>query len=190
MYDAGNEYGKALLVVENNSVGFAVLEKLRDFQYSNLYYSIKSTHEYVEEYKAENMSNAVAGFTTTSNTRPLIVAKMEEFVRNGLIKMYSSRLLSEMKTFVWNNGRAEAMRSYNDDLIMSCAVACWVRDTALEENKKNLQYAKAFGTSMMKASSELDTRIPGMIGQNTLKLRDDMLKHRKTQEDFPWLFKG
>ena len=190
LYDAGNEYGKALLVVENNSVGFAVLEKLRDFQYSNLYYSIKSTHEYVEEYKAENMSNAVAGFTTTSKTRPLIVAKMEEFVRNGLIKMYSSRLLSEMKTFVWNNGRAEAMRSYNDDLIMSCAVACWVRDTALEENKKNLQYAKAFGTSMMKASSELDTRIPGMIGQNTLKLRDDMLKHRKTQEDFPWLFKG
>ncbi len=63
---------------------------------------------------------------------------MEEFIRNNLIKIYSSRLLSEMKTFIWNNGRPEAMRSYNDDLIMACAVGCWVRDTALSEQSKRI----------------------------------------------------
>ena len=190
LFDVGQEYGNGLLVVENNSVGFAVLDKLKEMRYPNLYHSVKSTHEFVEEYQADNMSNAVAGFSTTSKTRPLIVAKMEEFIRNNLIKIYSTRLLSEMKTFVWNNGRAEAMRSYNDDLIMSCAVACWVRDTALAVNQRDAEYNRAFIGAITRSSSELDTRIKGMIGTRKNKLNDELRNHHKTAVDFPWLFKG
>tara|TARA_B100000073_G_scaffold346794_1_gene359131 strand:+ start:4987 stop:6573 length:1587 start_codon:yes stop_codon:yes gene_type:complete len=190
LFDVGQEYGNGLLVVENNSVGFAVLDKLKEMQYPNLYHSIKSTHEFVEEYQADQMSNAVAGFSTTSKTRPLIVAKMEEFIRNNLIKIYSSRLMSEMKTFVWNNGRAEAMRSYNDDLIMACAVGCWVRDTALSVNQRDAEYNKAFIGAITRSTNELDTRIKGMIGTNKLKMNEEMNKHHKVATDFPWLFKG
>ena len=190
LYAAGKEYGQCLAVVENNSVGFAVLEKLRDLNYSNLYYSVKSTHEFVEEYQAENMSNAVAGFTTSSKTRPLIIAKMEEFIRNDLIKIYSSRLLNEMKTFIWNNGKPEAMRSYNDDLVLACAVGCWVRDTALTNNQRNIEYSKAFLSSFKKNGQNLDTRIPGMLMPKNMKLKADMKQHSKNQEQFPWLFKG
>ena len=190
LYDLGLEYGNALLVVENNSVGFAVLDKLRDASYPNLYFSVKSTHEFVEEYQAENMNNAVAGFSMTSKTRPLIVAKMEEFVRNNLIKIYSARLLSEMKTFVWNHGRAEAMRSYNDDLIMACAVGCWIRDTALASNQRDLEYNKAFLGAITKSSNQLDTRIKGMIGTKNMKLREGVRKHASAVQEFPWLFKG
>ena len=190
LFDVGQEYGNGLLVVENNSVGYSVLEKLKEMRYPNLYHSIKSTHEFVEEYQADQMSNAVPGFTTTSKTRPLIVAKMEEFVRNNLIKIYSSRLLAEMKTFVWNNGRAEAMRSYNDDLIMACAVGCWVRDTALTANQRDAEYSKAFIGAITRTNNELDTRINGMIGTQKLNMRDNMTKHHKATTDFPWLFKG
>ena len=190
LFDIGQEYGNGLLVVENNSVGFAVLDKLKEMRYPNLYHSVKSTHEFVEEYQADQMSNAIAGFSTTSKTRPLIVAKMEEFVRNGLIKIYSSRLLSEMKTFVWNNGRAEAMRSYNDDLIMACAVGCWVRDTALSTNQRDSEYSKAFIGAITKSSNNLDTRIKGMVGTQNLKMSDSINKHAQTVTDFPWLFKG
>jgi len=190
LYDIGLEYGKCLMVVENNTVGFAVLDKLKESAYPNLYYSVKSTHEFVEEYQAENMSNAVAGFTMTSKTRPLIVAKMEEFIRNNLIKIYSTRLLSEMKTFIWNHGRAEAMRSYNDDLIMACAVGCWVRDTALASSQRDFEYNKAFLGAITKTSNELDTRINGMIGVTNMKLQDSAKKHANNIEQFPWLFKG
>ena len=190
LFDIGQEYGNGLLVVENNSVGFAVLDKLKEMRYPNLYHSIKSTHEFVEEYQADQMSNAVAGFTTTSKTRPLIVAKMEEFIRNNLIKIYSSRLVSEMKTFVWNNGKAEAMRSYNDDLIMACAVGCWVRDTALTVSQKDVEYSKAFIGAITKSSNEIDTRINGMIGTKNLKMQDDFNKHNYNAAAFPWLFKG
>jgi hypothetical protein len=190
LFDVGQEYGNGLLVVENNSVGFAVLEKLKEMQYPNLYHSVKSTHEYVEEYQADQMTNAVAGFSTTSKTRPLIIAKLEEFIRNNLIKIYSTRLLSEMKTFVWNNGRPQAMRSYNDDLIMSCAVGCWVRDTALGVNKRDAEYAKAFIGSITKSGAQLDTRINGMVGTRKLKMSDELNKHVKAVTDFPWLLKG
>ena len=190
LFDLGNEYSNALMVVENNSVGFAVLDKLKEMRYSNLYHSIKSTHEFVEEYQAEQMSNAVAGFSMTSKTRPLIVAKMEEFIRNNLITINSSRLLSEMRTFIWNSGRAEAMRSYNDDLIMACAIGCWVRDTALTVNKKDMEYNKAFIGAITKTSNEIDTRIKGMIGTRDLKFKEDMNKHQKTLQQYPWLYKG
>jgi len=190
LFDVAQEYGNALLVVENNSVGYAVLDKLKEMRYPNLYHSIKSTHEFVEEYQADQMSNAVAGFSMTSKTRPLIVAKLEEFIRNNLIKMYSSRLLSEMKTFVWNNGRAEAMRSYNDDLIIACAIGCWVRDTALSASQRDIEYSKAFIGSITKSSNELDTRINGMIGTKNMKLTQDLNKQVKAIEHFPWLLKG
>lgn len=190
LFDVAREYGDALLVVENNSVGFAVLDKLKEMRYPNLYHSIKSTHEFVDEYQADQMSNAVAGFSMTSKTRPLIIAKLEEFIRNNLIKIYSNRLLSEMKTFVWNNGRAEAMRSYNDDLIVACAIGCWVRDTALAVNEKEAAYAKAFIGSITKSSNELDTRIKGMVGTYNLKMKEKMTKQSKNYEQFPWLFKG
>ena len=190
LFDIGSEYGSGLLVVENNSVGYTVLDKLKEMRYPNLYHSVKSTHEFVEEYQADQMSNAIVGFSMTSKTRPLIVAKLEEFVRNSLIKVYSKRLLSEMRTFVWNNGKAEAMRSYNDDLIMSLAIACWVRDTALATNARDIEYAKAFIGGITKTSNELDTRINGMMKQGTIKLQDKARKQKATYDSYPWLFKG
>ena len=160
----GKEYGNCLLVVENNSLGIAILEKLKDLEYPNIYYSVKSTHEYVEQYQAESLNNTVAGFTTSSKTRPLIIAKLEEFVRNKLITIYSSRTLHELTTFIWNNGKPQAMRGYNDDLIMAMAIACWVKDTALTVNSRELEYKKAFLNSFIKTGTHLDSRVSGMPG--------------------------
>jgi len=186
LFDAGKEYGNCLLVVENNSVGFAVLEKLKESNYPNIYYSIKSTHEYIDQLTAEYKSNSVAGFTTSLKTRPIIVAKMEEFVRNKLITTYSSRLYNEFKTFIWYNGKAQAMRSENDDLIMSFAIGCWIKDTVFVENKKNMDHQKACLTSMYKSDSIMNTTIPGMSGHNPVKNTKEI---EKTKE-FLWLLKG
>ena len=71
--DAGGEYGNCLAVVENNTVGFAVLDKLKEKDYPNIYYSIKSSHQYVDQLEAEHNNSAVAGFTTSLKTRPMIV---------------------------------------------------------------------------------------------------------------------
>ena len=183
---AGREYGNCMIVVENNSVGFAVLEKLKDANYPNVYYSIKSTHEYVDSLTAETKSSAVAGFTTSSKTRPLIVAKMEEFIRNKLVTTYSSRLYAELETFIWENSRPQAMRMYNDDLVMAFSIGCWVKDTALEVNKREIEYSKAFLNVMTKSNTQLNTTIPGQAGYKDMQKTDII----EQQKEFLWLLKG
>jgi hypothetical protein len=186
----GREFGGAMLVVENNSLGISILEKLQDRLYPNLYFSIKGTHQYISEAQAESMTNAVPGFTTSSKTRPLIIAKMEEFIRNQLITLYSSRIIGEFKTFIWNNNKAQAMRSYNDDLVMALAIGCWVKDTALTVNIREMEYKKAMVNSIKISNNNFKTTIPGMTGHNTGELSKEAKKTRQHYKDFVWLIKG
>ena len=170
-------------------VGIAVLEKLKDMQYKKLYYSIKSTHEYVEAYLAEHDERAVPGFTTSTKTRPLIVAKLEEYVRNKLINIHSNRVFHELKTFIWHNGKPQAMRSYNDDLVMSLAIACWVRDTALTENERDMAYKKAMLGGVFKSTTTMNTQIKG---QNFYKetFQEKHEEEIKKAKEFFWIYKG
>jgi hypothetical protein len=189
LMSAGQEYGNCLLVVENNGIGISILEKLINLGYPNLYYSIKSTHEFVEAYEGQANDRAIAGFTTSTKTRPLIVAKLEEFVRNKLIRTYSSRLFHEVKTFIWQNGKPQAMRSYNDDLIMALAIGCWVRDTALQVNHREIEYKKAMLDGIMTNSREMNTAINGMHGHAT-DFEKKYEKEIKQAKEFVWIFKG
>jgi len=193
LYTTGNEYGGAMLVVENNNIGFNILEKLIEMNYNNLYYSMKGSHDYIDPVLAENKPNAIPGFTTSMKTRPLIIAKLEEFIRNKLLNVSSNRLVDEIRTFVWQNGRPQAMKGYNDDLVMSLAIACWVRDTALVANKRAEEYNKACLDAMIMSNTRMNTKIPGQTGYNrkldhekTLRRQNEVDKYR----EFSWLIKG
>jgi uncharacterized protein YeaC (DUF1315 family) len=187
LFSIASEYNDALLIIENNSLGIGVLTRLQDLAYKNLYYSVKSTHEYVDEVSAQALGG-VAGFTMSMKTRPLVIAKFEEFVRNKLITINSVRLANEIKTFVWHNGRPQAMRSYNDDLVIAACIGCWVRGTALTANQREADYKKALLTSISVSSTKLNTKIEGQHGykgsQRTFKGTDG-----KTH-DLNWIIKG
>ena len=80
------------------------------------------------------------------------------------------------------------MKKYNDDLIMSCAIGCWVKDIAFTINQRDLKYKKAFLNSMQKSGKMMNTSIKGMTGfkNNSANLE----KKRKKQDKFIWLVKG
>jgi hypothetical protein len=187
LFDVGREYGNCMMVVENNNVGFAVLTKLVEMRYPNMYFSAKSSHDFVDSLSAQYSSNTVPGFTTTMKTRPLIVAKLEEFIRNKSIKINSQRMANELDTFLWINGRPEAQKGYNDDLVMSLAIGCWVRDTAIINNERNLEYSKAFLGAITKTGNYLDSTIRGF--QNEEKARRQQVA-MNTYKDFSWIIKG
>ena len=187
---AGREYGNCMMVVENVGIGISVLEKLIGLDYPNLYFSTKGTHEYVEQYQAESMTNAIPGFTTSSKTRPLIVAKLEEFVRNKLIKIKSPRLYKELTTFIWYNGKPQAMGGYNDDLVIAAAIACWIKDTVLQVNKREVEYNKALLGSMIVANTKLNTRIDGMEGYKKSESAFETEDERTNAAKYSWLYKG
>ncbi len=186
----GREFGNAMIVVENNNIGYTVLDKLVEFGYPNIYYSIKSTHEYIEQHQAEFSPSAIAGFSTTQKTRPLIVAKLEEFIRNKLITIYSSRTMREIQTFIWNNGKPQAMRGYNDDLVMSFAIGCWVRDTVLVENQRLTEYNKNALLSISTSSRTMSTSVPGMLGHKRHAEDSRIQEAIKFNEQYAAIIKG
>ena len=190
LYSIGKEFGNCLLIVENNSIGISILEKLKTMEYPNLYYSLKSSHDYIDALEAEHNDKALPGFSTTSKTRPLIVAKLEEFIRNKLIRTYSVRLFNEMKTFIWKNGKPQAMRSYNDDLVMALAIGCWVRDTALQVNQRDVEYKKAMLDGMFINSRKMNTSIQGMDGHKEVEKQKRADKAKEEISNFAWIFRG
>jgi len=128
----------------------------------------------------------VPGFTTSSKTRPLIVAKMMEYVRERSVIIRSKRLLEEMRVFVWKNGRAEAQTGYNDDVVMSFAIGLYVRDTALKLRQQGIDLARA----QLSSFTNLNQRNPVVISTVGSSPKDSYtIETNYGSEDISWLLK-
>lgn len=134
IFQLGIKYNNALMVVENNAVGLAVLEHLKLMSYPNLFYSkkgVKAGDRLGDPGNAAEGSMAsdyVHGIMTLGPNRPFMLSKLEELIRLQAIVIHSQRFMNEMQTFIWNNGRPEARSGKHDDLIMAAALAVIVRD--------------------------------------------------------------
>ena len=147
LVSVATEYNDALLVIENANIGWATIQQVIDRGYKNLFYMSKDL-KYVDvenqlhnKYRAEERG-LVAGFSTTSKTRPLIISKLDDYFREKAVTVRSSRLIDELFTFIYSNGRAEAMKGYNDDLVMAFSIGLWVRDTALRLRQEGIDLTK------------------------------------------------
>ena len=181
------EYNEALLVVENANIGWATIETILEREYRNLYYSPKNHLDTVESYMSKwERDQLVPGFTMSMRTRPLVIAKMIEYIREHSVTIQSKRLMQEMRVFIWKNGKAQAQDRYNDDLIMSCATALYVRDTALKLRQQGLDLARA----QLSSFTNLNARNNAVI--QTVGIPKDnpyIIKTNTGDEDISWLLK-
>ena len=167
------EYNDALLVIENANIGWATIQQVIDRGYKNLFYMSKDLkyidiqHQMTNRYRSEE-KGLVAGFSTTSKTRPLIISKLTDYFREKSIIIRSSRLIDELFTFIYMNGRAEAMKGYNDDLVMAISIGLWVRDTALRLRQEGIDLTKQAVSGITSNTSQ------GVYGGND------------TMNDNPW----
>ena len=151
--NTATEYNDALLVIENNNIGWAAIQQVIDRGYQKLFYASKDLQYVDTQHQINNKHRAddrkmVPGFSITMKTRPLVIAKLEEFFREKLITVHSNRLIDELFVFIYNGPRAEAMSGYNDDLVMSLAVGLWVRETALRLRTEGIELTKNAINSM------------------------------------------
>ena len=179
------EYNDALLIVENNNIGWATIQQIIDRDYPNLFYTSKDLqyvdvqHQITNKHYRED-KKMVAGFSTTSKTRPLIISKLEEFFREESVVVRSNRLIDELLTFVYINNRAQAMTGYNDDLVMSFAIGLWVRDTALRLRTQGVELTKKTLSRMMDNE--------GLYTNDDIKKNDSWdWDTGKEKEDLTWL---
>ena len=200
LIDLATKYNDAILVIENNNIGWATIQTVIDRGYKNLFYQSKDLqvvdveHQVNNKYRAQDRS-MVPGFSTTLKTRPLIVAKMEEYTREKLVKIHSNRLIDELFVFIYKSGitnsKAEAMQGYNDDLVMSYSIALWVRDTALRLQKDRNNQQWAMMDSMLKSNGNKEDLTAGFQSGNPThpKKNPYEMDTGKEKEDLTWLIK-
>lgn len=190
--EAGMRYNKAVVCPENNTYGYAVIMKLVELGYPNVYYK-KDTDKYASLYYGESNIHK-AGFTTSGPSRAQILTKLEEMLRNNHIRVYSDRLYSELKTFVWHGNRAQAQKGENDDLVMSLAIGTWLYDTTPGLNKTTVDLNQAMLNAF--AINRNAAPIPGMQKEHFAKnpLRPvvlnptgDKASDSDPYADFKWL---
>jgi len=183
----GSEYNDALLVVENANIGWSTIEQIQERQYKNLYHSAKSNTETVESYMQKyERDKLTPGFNMNLRTRPLVIAKMMEYVRERSTTIQSKRLLEEMRVFIWKNSKAQAQVGYNDDLVMAFAIGLYVRDTALKLRTEGMNLTRA---QLNTFSTMNDRRNAAGVVVASTRNNPYITKTRYGDHDHSWVLK-
>jgi len=125
----------------------------------------------------------VPGFTMSLKTRPLVIAKMTEYIRERSVIIQSKRLMSELRVFIWKNGKAQAQVGYNDDLVMAFATALYVRDTAIRMRQQGLDLSRATMSSFV----SLNQRNSAVYNVAPMQNNPYLMETPNGQEDLSWL---
>lgn len=121
IYCLGKFYNDALIGLENNFSTYPT-NKLEELGYK------KQFIREVEDTYTNKLEKRL-GFKTTSVTRPLILANLQQIVLEEANKINDRDTLEEMLIFVRNEkGRPEAQEGGHDDLVMGLAIAYYIRE--------------------------------------------------------------
>jgi len=157
--EIGLSYNTALVCPENNNVGYATIQRLCSLSYPRIYNNKKKTLDIWTAISTQNniqKPSGDLGIFTTGQKKQIILTKMEELLRNKQIKIYSTRLLKELKTFVWiNEHKVGASKGENDDLVMALAIGLWLVDVE-EYDQFADEHTKSILDAMESKSIKLD----------------------------------
>ena len=193
------EYNDAILIIERNGVGHAVIQKVIDRNYKNLFYMSKdhqvidvqrNISKYLKEEKA-----MIPGFYTSSTSRPVIINKLDMYMREQELIINSKRLVEELRVFVWVNGKAQALKGYQDDLVMSLAIGLWVRDTSLKLFQEGINLTKSKLDSFRSSgdtSIHPAVYVPGFLDHDPYKMplgnpNGNLVEGEDPDADIRWL---
>ena len=119
-------WNRAYLVVEANvtattAAGGMVAAALHQANYPKLHY-------HVDEDRLRPTAPDKPGFVTDAKNRSVAITSLEEAARKRRLVCHDQRLVSEMRTFVWNEKRKryEAAPGKHDDAVMSAAIGAYM----------------------------------------------------------------
>jgi len=138
-YKWGILYDAFIVVDITGGMGIATSRKLQEMNYKNLFIDGMNTKN-IWDYNRKAMEK-IPGINF-NNKRTQIVAAFEEQLRKGF-GVRSSRLLNELSTFVYLNGRPDHMKGAHDDAIMSLSMALYAGDISFNQLQRNDSKNKA-----------------------------------------------
>jgi hypothetical protein len=158
------EWNNALLVPENSNIGWDVINTIIEKEYPNLYYSVRANGEMNMDKWLSKMESdqTVPGFTNSQKTRPLVISKMESYIRDRHFIFHSKRLLEELRVFIWMHGKAQAQNGYNDDLVMAAGIGLFARDTGLKFHQQGMDATRAAINSISNNTTSINMTPTGI----------------------------
>ncbi len=192
-YKWGVLYEAFIVVDITGGMGVATSRKLQELNYKNLYIDGINTKN-IWEYNSKAMEK-IPGINF-NNKRTQIVAAFEEQLRKGF-QVRSARLMNELNTFVYINGRPDHQKGQHDDLIMGISMAIYVAESSFSKLEKATEQAKVMieswaivNNEAVRKESHFDPVIPN---QNISRDRNGLHNNAPSKDDYMtygWLFGG
>jgi hypothetical protein len=189
-YKWATMYNAFIVIDITGGMGVSTSRKLQEMGYKKLYVDGMNI---ADKWKYNpRLQEKIPGLNF-NNKRVQIVAAFEEALRHNFI-IRSSRLVNELGTFVYINGRPDHQKGQHDDLIMAMAMAIYVAETSFSELEKVTEQTKAMMESWMvnetpvkNTSMDFNPGISTMIGG----INQHRLNNNPTKQDYQnhsWLF--
>jgi len=117
----GRMYNNAYLAIERNEAGRVVIRiAVEDYHYpTELMYRQKSDDDGGNNPSVQRR----LGFSTTSSSRPPMLAELKNALRTKKIIVSDMTTLSQCKTFEVIDGKPQAKSGFNDDKVISLGIA-------------------------------------------------------------------
>jgi len=185
-------YNAFVVIDITGGMGVSTARKLQELGYQNLY--VEGVNAADKWKYNPNAMDKIPGLSF-NNKRVQIVAAFEEALRHGY-KVRSSRLLNELNTFVYVNGRPDHIKGQHDDLIMAIAMAIYVGENSFTSLEKVTNQTKAMVDSWYvqetKVNNPVDNYNPSLSA-----LPNDPYRNsgrggatKSDYENYLWLFGG
>ena len=183
-------YSAFVVIDITGGMGVSTSRKLQELGYKNLYVEGINT---ADKWKYNvNAMEKIPGLNF-NNKRVQIVASFEEALRHNF-EIRSTRLLNELNTFVYVNGRPDHQKGQHDDLIMAIAMAIYVGENSFTQLEKVTEQTKAMmeswlvnETPVKNTSSDFNPSFPAMPGGINHN-RNRGQATRQDYQDNSWLF--
>ena len=183
-------YSAFVVIDITGGMGVSTSRKLQELGYKNLYVEGINTAD-KWKYNVKAMEK-IPGLNF-NNKRVQIVASFEEALRHNF-EIRSSRLLNELNTFVYVNGRPDHQKGQHDDLIMAIAMAIYVGENSFTQLEKVTEQTKAMmeswlvnETPVKNTSGDFNPSLPAMPGG----INHNRNRGQATKQDYQdnsWLF--
>ena len=109
-------YNEAYCAVENNNHGLTTLKAMQNKEYYNMFFT--KSYDKVSDNISEKL-----GWSTNNRTKPLMIDKLAEWIRNKWIGIKDRVLVQECLTYVIDDkGGTNAQEGCHDDTVMATAI--------------------------------------------------------------------
>jgi len=180
-------YSAFIVVDITGGMGVTTSRKLQELGYKDLYTDgLDATNRWKWDPKTQDK---IPGLNF-NNKRVQIIAMFEEYLRHGLI-IRSNRLLNEMNTFIYINGRPDHQKGQHDDLIMSIAMAVYIGESSFASITKVSDQAKVMIEAWQVNNNEPTYRT--QFFDPMTDVNKGQQKNQPTKSDYQnygWLFGG